>query len=1389
MLTVTTAKDGELQFDSMLFGFLTKQKLTDALKAALDKRVAELTEQHPDDVSVQVAAAHHAFQTGADERSRAAVNRIVELVKATPLGELPEGKRPSVQQRREAEPQVALWLTARECLRRVEYQEAGLVIAKQSLAAARRQLDRRYAQAMLQEWGTIASSIGDGGSAIALWEEMLALSTERLGTKSADGRVAPLVQSQYDAALSVAKLSARKVPEFSLKAIRTALEGGPPVPDVTPGSLTQPRAITSATTNGLDEAARQMAQIANDLKELADAWKAAEAPPELIYETLAAIVFCRSRPGEILFYPQSVTQSGASAPNSVGQLLIEAAMSAKRTDDLKKQIADRQASSGAKFIGEVMLAKLYTRTTGYSKAREYLVALSKQITEQPVPSNVDLACHAAIPALDKSDEMVVAAMPIVNVAMNSLGLNLGTGTDALQMKVARVYLREGDSAAAKSELDRYLESRLQRYVNSSADYTQDVRKRDLATVSAVAARYHQMDLALEYLGQSVDATTTTRGEPDISIPVWHLARHVATLPPEQAYQLLFDWTIPGCGDSSEAVRSVAAFNPGVRVPEVIVRERLRRHGNVNVAIPDWLQNDFGAISNLTLLVDAAVQVGKLEELTEKARVIRQTGQSNVHYLLTFCHMAAGERSSWIEKFADLVEGDIKIWRSKKQSGVGTEQATLLRAFTFMQACLRSPEHEHLGRQVADALLDVGKWGGGGDAFITHVQYELAMVGRRKVPVAERTPAAQLGLKLWHPGTPAHYAGAKTPPAIWAAHEGHVVHATGPEHDFLYFRYPLTGEFEFSFDTYSDHFSTGDVGYGGLVCEGLPWANRSAIWPVARHEELQLPRAVEIFAHNRRFTVNVSEKSIRYAINGHLVYEEKKPSAASPWLHLTALHHRRTVFRNAKLTGRPVIPREVPLLHGNRLDGWDASWFKQSLPQRLTTSNATPEADWWCQDGTLHSRRSATGVECQLAYHRPLLSGDVVRYEFFYEPGKIQVHPCIGDLAFILRPDDVRLHWMSQSGGLFPYESWNRNVPAEPARRRGPQQPPLKAGQWNEVVLSLADETVKVQLNGELVYERPIELANNRRFGLFHWRDKTVAQVRNIVLTGDWPTELTADEIANPFMPASNDDSPAAVSARYAIVGEEFLTQTPYDVWLAARELPTKQRYDALREWVLPGRSHPTFRLQAAFAPIDVAPPVAKHASRSGQLVAPAMELIRVASELGKLDEVAELTEQATLKDNFRQRSQAALLALIAMARDDDALASAHMLQLSELRKQMPTDTPEYQQWPEAVALAAALHKPGLKHQSLELAECLVEQQRKHPVNTRWEKAVRHLQAVARWQHDEATKTTPWESKQRLAVRARRGRTLSGQRSGPALLQFAVDRQLRGRIRSNDARLA
>ena len=127
-----------------------------------------------------------------------------------------------------------------------------------------------------------------------------------------------------------------------------------------------------------------------------------------------------------------------------------------------------------------------------------------------------------------------------------------------------------------------------------------------------------------------------------------------------------------------------------------------------------------------------------------------------------------------------------------------------------------------------------------------------------------------------------------------------------------------------------------------------------------------------------------------------------------------------------------------------------------------------------------------------------------------------------------------------------------------------------------------------------------------------------------------------------------------------------------------------------------------------------------------------MELVRVAGELGKLDELAGLVESQAIGDDANLRARLALLAMIAVAQGRDDAARDQLSQIYSLVKRASDDEPVHQRWPALAAAWAALERPALRSLAAEMLQLLVESvQRKFPAG-KWERIVRHARDRARW---------------------------------------------------------
>jgi tetratricopeptide (TPR) repeat protein len=1252
--------------------------------------------QAPDDLSAAVAAALAALAEDRAEGIDAALNRLLKLAEAQPLEELPAGTPANSRQRQEAARQIGLWLVARECLRRPDRRAVAERLAARAVEAAGRQADRTYALVMWGEWGRLDLERGDRAAAERHWTAMLdlVLGAGRPATPATGPAVVDL--EQFGQAMQVAKLAAEHgLHALSLRAVHETLAAGPPLVllEDQPARRVSPSGVTTPADPALP-----FRTVEENLSELSTLWLRQQAPAGAVYEALATAVLPERRADEVFLYPRPLALTGTAARvGSGGQLLAEWAVRAGRAAELRQRLQARQEQARAALPARVLLTQLALAGRDYPAATQALDWLGRRLPAEKARAARELTCHAALPALDVP-ETAAAAVPVLREAARGLAAPAtAEPAGSLLLLLARFSFDHADQAEGRKHLREYLDLVERANARSTPAVVAALRKTQLHRAAAEFGRAGLFPDALEVLGQYADIPRSATG--DASLPQLDrpLGRYLAALPADQRYALLKAWTLPA--GTRQSVRLYTTLARTAEVPAVFDAARGLTPAGPG---PDPTADD-GVLDFATLLLGAAREVGKLDELAAEVRKAADARAVNADYLLLRAEIARGRA----EAVEPQVRQRLTLLNRAPLTPAVVAQPPSWEEVQLACACLRDPRLRALGAEMTRIYVSKLRNQAGLAPSAGPISRALAAAFASGEP---GRAAAGPGLALWHPGA---FATAVTdlagsPPSWWVGQDGHVAHLVGPAADFLLFDYPLTGSFDFTVDYFDGLGLDGRVAYAGLMAQPGSQVGFSRVWAVGADDHRLLP--THFFRENasNRLTLQVRPGSVRFLIDGHLFYEEKDPSPTSPWLALHTFPERPTVFRGMTLTGNPQIPRTVPLTHGDRLDGWVSSFYAETRPPRLgagrTDENGrvverlpgADDYDWASQDGVIHGRRTARGLTAQslLYYHRPLRSGEAVRYEFYYEPDGVMVHPALGRVAFLLAPDGIREHWLTAAAvadrtGLPP-----DNAVAVASHRRGPERLPLQAGAWNVLRLVLDADTLSMELNGVKVYERPLERGGDRVFGLFHYKDRSAARVRNAVLEGNWPEALTARQLANLGTRAEGEAGPGR--ARTALIGEAHVQLDSADLLRRARQQAPPERYASLLAWVLPGPDHEAFRLYGDFA--------AGGGSTGGTLEAPALELVSTAGALGKLDELAEKAAAAPAATPVNRRGQRALLALVRAAQGRDADARALIEELTALAREVRTEDPAWERWPEVVAAAAALDRPALRPAALALLD-------------------------------------------------------------------------------------
>ena len=1169
------------------------------------------------------------------------------------------------------------------------------------------------------------------------------------GSASPRSSLPLLTVDRFEQAMQIARLAAEHdMPELSARAMNEALRAGPPI---IPAPTTTSTRVVRARPMGTDEGpVDQVApRVVASLVELEGVWRKHKFSAETVYQGLRNAVLPAARPDEVFLYATPLNVTALRQPQSASRLLAAWAVKAGKASELKQALDARKGQPMSELPVAVLNAQLALAMDDRAATVAAIKAIASRLKQDTSRNTTDLACHVAIPALDRPQaEVASAAIEVLDAVSKTLeNATQAEPLASLLVILARRQFQLGDVAGGRKRLDSYLEAMERNSTRYGGDYGLFMRKRYLERVAAEFVRAGLWADGLQALARYVDAPSYSGGDPPIDNALVRLLRQLGETPSKARYETLHAWTMPA--KDRRNVRMLTSLAANDMAPDVFSRTPAapKSEGAQTVA------------STTTSLIEAARQAGTLDELAAEARLAadlkdaQTVENAEVFYLLVELSRGEGSKvAARIEaRLAEIIQRNELRPNPTSNDGVpmsrrasaGAESLTFpWTDILVARAAYRDkdPAIIDLGERFTRALVKRAELVNN-PAVLSRLRGELAEGAARPAGAPEALSGSSPA--LWH---------AADSTGNWIAHEGLVAHPAGSSSDTMLFDYPITGTFEVAVDAYVGPWASSSLTYNGLAVS----LSTSSLTTTGGGENIAIPWRLSRSEGFNRLTIQVEPKKVRYLVNGHLFYQDDEPSPTSPWLGLlTHLQGATTAWRNLTIHGEPKIPREVQLSQGDRLEGWVSGFYRETQPPRRTeqqtdqngnirqararsaaargtTTVKLDDFDWAALEGVIHGRRvfanavvSSRNVDfdnrpsaateanqSRLYYDRPLRDGDSITYEFLYEPGQVMVHPAIDRLAFLLEEGGVRVHWMT-SGGSDLTGLPADNAADEPANRRGPKSIPLKAGQWNTVKLSLVANTVTLDLNGQAIYERPLESSLGRHFGLFHYKDQTTAQARNVVLRGHWPERLTKDQLANLLAPDPSSPATESIrSARHAVIGEPLFAFGAGEVIDTAEKLPVVERYALLADWVLPTPDHPDWRLEGDFTPTFPPPSTTKgvegkRVPTGGELRSPAIALVDAAKALGKLDELVKRIDQIQADRAANERGKLALLALVQIARGDDAEAAKALNKIKPMLDKRPSDQPSWTNWPELVLASRAIERPGLRFSARSLLETMV----------------------------------------------------------------------------------
>jgi|GEM_PF-860831 tetratricopeptide (TPR) repeat protein len=1236
------------------------------------------------------------------------------------------------------------------------------------------------------------------------------------------------VRQAMDAAREFAR--AGKIDE-SLAAIREVLKNGPPVKVTFRGLL---ETLAGQASSNTAQMRAVTVEVALGLRELDPLWREKHFPPAKVFETLRAIVFPESRKTEVFTY--SLLNSSSAAEHNAGSILAEWSVDADRTAELRKLLdaSSLQKTSQTHFLTRMQIAWAERDSLQLS---DELDALAATLDGTP---DVGTAA-AALPAISialRDEDAAFDAIPVMERVIELLeptGLTSFTSLEPLLRNTAWLQFEQGDSEAADRHLSTLLN--LYRKINALGGDTNvsNVYKQRLAAVAGDYLRGDQLGRALDVTGEAITPPLPVdqlAGPNDgFAAVAAALNRRLIQLDAEQRYDLLRNWTLPD--ESGEPIRILSTFAAVDAPPAAFARALGESPRGDSFAVPEignitglfcsgWelarAAGDAGYLRQLILDLEAIIESTNTAEATEEtddATQVRLRLQTDAQYLLRLARIA-GARSGLdaprllqaddISQLAGEIAIELESVRNRPRADGSKSQPVEMRDITLAAACLTSDELRASGIELIAAVLELT--GGERATFLRPLlrrAHALALLQANEgvTPSLLERP----NLDLWIPASALTAAAAASGATsdIWLRHEDHILHLSGPGQDYLCFRYPLTGDFQLAVEVQESSFARIE---GGLIYGGLCYASSThegvRVHGLERRAQIHLPTLYLTTLGRplyQQLKLDVSPAGTVFSTNRHPVFRDPVSQTSSPWIGLRTIADHDPAFRNLRITGDPVIPREVQLVSGNTLRGWLYGYYSESSPGVVTADasinmqqaldgqgpladapagNAVPvlglqpervqfestftdeiivapegrqtrfrpmtvqrtvdgqvvtmtvmspvvdprltkslaSFDWFAKAGVLHGRQAGvdftSATQSRLSYFRPLQDGESLSYEFLYEAGRFEVHPAIGRLAFLMDPGGMRVHWLTTGENDWTGLAANNSL-VEPLNRKT-RRLPLKTGDWNEVTVSLDGDFVSLSVNGTLAYTRKLEPEVERAFSFYHDRNRSAVRVRNVVLRGDWPERLSVEQLADPAADTIAERTQRDRQFLGTVFADRHTPDSALNVHRNAMAMRPEQRFEYLRDWVLPGADHERIRIAMEFSQLHPAPPVAamntavanetaeavsETASESagsatsrihmgGDVVSPALDLIRVAAELGRLDQVQSRLEAHSHTDQQQRKARAALLAVIDLKNRNFETA---LKRLDELFNLLETEhlIGFKSHWPETTAFAVAVN--------------------------------------------------------------------------------------------------
>lgn len=586
-----------------------------------------------------------------------------------------------------------------------------------------------------------------------------------------------------------------------------------------------------------------------------------------------------------------------------------------------------------------------------------------------------------------------------------------------------------------------------------------------------------------------------------------IRHHAAKLSPPERYEYLLHWVLPDEG------RSPARLGIGFTQTDPVPNAHAVVSGDATQARRIHVGGE--VVSPALDLIRTAAELGKLKTLQERIAATEATSTTDERcrtallVAISAKQNAADDVSRHIEELlldgapSAPIDGRLSPWL------LFSLHCLLDSSLADRQTILELP---HLLKRV--------KSSGARNVATRHLKATInRLIAAGESGDGQSLVDTQWTSRQWQPVNRfnAESRGTGVNPSLWKLRSGQAQNIASHGHDLLYFAVPMQRDFEVESDVSA--FGGRDVELqvaGRWYAPSFTLDKYSSGNIRGARKYHKLPTKMSKVVDSVWSRSRVRDGRLSTSFNGRTIDSVAVPDDHDPWVAIHSEQHYEGWARNVHIAGEPTIPESLQLATDGKQSGW-VTYYGSTIGGAGTQWKPASNPKLVRLLGTRRPDLEGCHYEELIYYHRPMLEDGSMEVEFFYRENEMMVHPAMDRMCFLLQPDGVKLHWLTDAA-FDRSERTPNNTIDESDCRRGPAKLPLNGESWNTLGLDLADDTMTLTLNGVEVYERELPATNQRTFGMFHFADQTEARVRSVVYRGDWARQIpnrVQQELANP----------------------------------------------------------------------------------------------------------------------------------------------------------------------------------------------------------------------------------------------------------------------------------